>query len=187
MPCGHTWSVPEAPRRRQVVFAAAGHIRYRGDMREPSRTRPRAPALPTEAQRPLDRIGQRSTRQRQAVYEYLRGVHHHPTAEDVYLAVQRRVPRVSLATVYNALELLVRTGLASKLTYGDSAARYDIRTDVHSHARCLACGRVDDVEATPAARWLRTIRPRNFTATGFRFEVLGRCRACRRRPSARTS
>ena len=60
----------------------------------------------------------------------------------------RRLPRVSLATVYNALELFVRTGLASKLTYGDAAARYDIRTP-------------------------------NCRATGFRFEVLGRCRSCR--------
>jgi len=86
---------------------------------------------------------------------------------------------VSLATVYNALELLVRSGLAGKLTYGDAAARYDIRTDVHSHARCLGCGRVDDVEARPGARWLAGIRTRNFTATGFRFEILGHCRDCR--------
>jgi Fe2+ or Zn2+ uptake regulation protein len=119
------------------------------------------------------------TRQRAAIYRYLRGVHHHPSAEDVYRVVRRRVPRMSLATVYNALELLVRAGLASKLAYGDSAARYDIRTDVHSHARCLGCGRVADVEAVPALRWLRGLRPRHFTATGFRFELLGRCRACR--------
>jgi Fe2+ or Zn2+ uptake regulation protein len=115
------------------------------------------------------------------VYDFLRGVHHHPTADDVYLAVKRRLPRVSLATVYNALELFVRTGLATKLTYGDAAARYDIRTDVHSHARCLGCGRVADVEATPALRWLRAIRTPNFEATGFRFEILGRCRECRAR------
>jgi Fe2+ or Zn2+ uptake regulation protein len=114
----------------------------------------------------------------------LRGVHHHPTAEDVYVAVRRRLPRVSLATVYNALELLVRTGLASKLSYGDAAARYDIRTDAHSHARCLGCGRVDDVEARPTARWLAGIRTGNFTATGFRFEILGHCRDCRPRARA---
>jgi Fe2+ or Zn2+ uptake regulation protein len=126
------------------------------------------------------------TRQRAAIYAYLRAVHHHPSAEDVYRAVRRRLPKVSLATVYNALELLVRAGLASKLTYGDSAARYDIRTDVHSHARCLGCGRVADVEAVPALRWLRGIRPRNFTATGFRFELLGRCRACRARRALTT-
>lgn len=132
-----------------------------------------------EARPHLEATGQRCTRQREAVYGYLRSVDHHPTAEDVYLAVKRRLPRVSLATVYNALELFVRTGLASKLTYGDAAARYDIRTDVHSHARCLHCGSVADVEAAPAPRWLASIRTPHFTATGFRFELLGRCRACR--------
>jgi Fe2+ or Zn2+ uptake regulation protein len=141
--------------------------------------RPGAVALRTHAL--ILPLGGRPTRQREAVYDYLRRVDHHPTAEDVFVAVKRRVPRVSLATVYNALELLVSQGLASKLTYGDAAARYDIRTDAHSHARCLDCGRVADIEATPAPRWLRGLRAPNFTATGFRFELLGRCRACRRR------
>jgi Fe2+ or Zn2+ uptake regulation protein len=135
----------------------------------------------SETREQLEGVRQRSTRQRAAVYEYLRGVHHHPTAKDVYLAVQRRLPRVSVSTVYNALELFVRTGRASKLSYGDAAARYDIRTDVHSHARCLGCGRVDDLEAIPALRWLRAITTPNFTPTGCRFELLGHCRACRRR------
>jgi Fur family transcriptional regulator, peroxide stress response regulator len=90
---------------------------------------------------------------------------------------------VSLATVYNALELLVTSGLATKLSYGDAASRYDIRTDPHAHARCLGCGRVDDVEARPSARWLAGIRARDFTATGYRFEILGHCRDCRPRPA----
>jgi Fe2+ or Zn2+ uptake regulation protein len=123
--------------------------------------------------------GQRVTRQREVIYGYLSSVRDHPTAEDVYRGVRRRLPRVSLATVYTALETFVRTGLASKLTYGDSAARYDVRTDAHSHARCLECGRVVDLEAVPAARWVRRLRPRDFAPVGFRFELLGRCRACR--------
>ena len=67
----------------------------------------------------------------------------------MYLAVKRRLPRVSLATVYNALELLVRTGLAGKLTYGDAAARYDIRTDVQANRRYLYFAKVADVEGYP--------------------------------------
>lgn len=146
-----------------------------------SKPRERSVTRLSETREGLERVGQRSTRQREAVYGYLRGVHHHPTAKEVYLAVQRRLPRASLGTVYNALELFVRTGRASKLSYGDAAARYDIRTDAHSHARCLGCDRVDDLEAIPALRWLRAITTRNFTPTGFRFELLGLCRACRRR------
>ena len=150
----------------------------RAPTRALSKTASRTPA-PPDLRSTLGHEGQRSTRQREAVYGYLRAVHHHPTAADVFLAVKQHHPRLSLATVYNALELFVRSGLASKLTYGDAAARYDIRVDVHSHARCLGCGRVDDVEAIPASRWLHAIRLQNFTATDFRFEILGQCRACR--------
>src|SRR5436190_17193291 len=114
----------------------------------------------------LRSAGQRVTRQREVIYGYLSGTRDHPTAEDVYLGVRRRLPRVSLATVYTALETFVRTGLASKLTYGDGAARYDVRTDAHSHARCLGCGRVVDLEAVPASRWLRRLPPRDFTPVG---------------------
>src|SRR2546427_12493519 len=67
----------------------------------PSRPRRAAGARPT-----LEAAGRRSTPQREAVYRYLAGVDHHPTAEEVYLAVKRRVPRRSLATVYTALEAL---------------------------------------------------------------------------------
>ncbi len=119
------------------------------------------------------------TPQREAVYDYLRSVRHHPTAEEVYLAVKRRLPRVSLATVYNALEMLVRSGLATRLAYGDASARYDCRTDIHSHLRCVDCGRVEDLEVAPEERWLRGIDTGDFKPTGFRFELIGHCGACR--------
>jgi len=132
----------------------------------------------------LNGSGHRSTPQRRAVRRYLASVDHHPTAEEVYLAVKQEVPRVSLATVYSALELLVRSGLGSKLSYGDAAARYDIRTDVHAHSRCLGCGRVRDLEVVPDAGWLRRLRAPGFEATGFRFELVGRCVDCRAKTAA---
>jgi Fe2+ or Zn2+ uptake regulation protein len=146
-----------------------------------SRTSGKARPAPRALRGALHRAGRRATGQRQVVYEYLSAVRHHPTADEVHRAVRRRLPRVSLATIYNALEAFVRSGLASKLAYGDGAARYDIRTDPHSHARCLRCGRVVDVDAVPAAAWLRRVRPRDFTPLGFRFELIGHCRACRAR------
>jgi Fe2+ or Zn2+ uptake regulation protein len=129
----------------------------------------------------LEARGQRLTPQREAVYDYLRRVHDHPTAEEVYLAVKPRIPRVSLATVYKALELLVGSGLASKFTYGNAASRYDIRTDLHSHARCLRCGCVRDLEVAPDRRWVARIKMPGFRVTDFRFELLGQCAACRTR------
>src|SRR5438046_601821 len=79
----------------------------------------------------LEKAGWRFTHQRAAVFEYLRSVVGHPTAEEVYLAVRRSLPRISLATVYKALEALVACGLAAKLANADGPARYDCRCDAH--------------------------------------------------------
>ncbi|HEU5322034.1 MAG TPA: transcriptional repressor, partial [Methylomirabilota bacterium] len=138
-----------------------------------------APPAPEAARARVEDSGHRMTPQRAAVYDYLARVDTHPTAEEVYRAVKRRLPRVGLATVYNSLEVLVRSGLVGKLTAGHAAARYDARTDVHSHVRCLRCGRVEDLDVVPDAGWLGALPTRDFEATAFRFELLGRCAACR--------
>src|SRR5262245_33402491 len=79
----------------------------------------------------LDARGASFTRQRASVFDSLSGGGHHPTADEVYLAVKRKLPKISLATVYKTLEALVACGAASKLSSGAGAARYDIRTDHH--------------------------------------------------------
>lgn len=134
----------------------------------------------TEALRQkLDERGGHMTRQRAAVHEYLSGVEHHPTAEEVYLAVKRKLPKISLATVYKSLEKLVECGVASKLTYGDAAARYDIRTDHHYHTRCTSCGKMWDLNPAGGLEVLRQLRPQHgFTVQDYRLELLGRCRDC---------
>lgn len=132
--------------------------------------------------RMLDSRGANFTRQREAVFDYLRRVGHHPTAEDVFVAVRSELPKISLATVYKNLEALVACGAASKLTYGDSAARYEIRTDHHYHSRCLKCGLITDVIPAGAAEQLpRLIKaPSGFKVEDYRIELLGYCKNCKR-------
>jgi Fe2+ or Zn2+ uptake regulation protein len=119
------------------------------------------------------------TEQRAAVFEYLSGVEHHPTAEEVFLAIKPALPRISLATVYKNLEALVACGAASKLTYGDGAARYDIRTDHHYHSRCLRCGQVRDLEPLPGGEFGKLVKaPAGFTVKDCRIEIVGYCKPC---------
>jgi Fe2+ or Zn2+ uptake regulation protein len=128
----------------------------------------------------LDRQGSHFTRQRAAVFDYLGKVDHHPTAEEVFLAVKRELPRISLATVYKNLEALVACGAASKLIYGDSAARYDIRTDHHYHSRCLNCGRITDLEPEAGRQMLKLVKlPSGFKVEDYHVEILGYCKSCR--------
>jgi Fur family transcriptional regulator, peroxide stress response regulator len=121
------------------------------------------------------------TRQRAAVFDFLKNVEHHPTAEEVYLAIKKDLPKVSLATVYKNLESLIAAGLASRLNYGDGSARYDIRTDHHHHLRCLQCGRMWDLEASENSAWLKNLKTRSeFQVSDYRLELLGYCRDCRK-------
>jgi Fur family transcriptional regulator, peroxide stress response regulator len=131
----------------------------------------------------LQSKGFRLTPHREAVHAYLASVNHHPTAEEVYLAVKAQGSRLSLATVYNALEALVEAGLASKLAFGDGSARYDIRTDQHDHIHCLGCGLLRDLPPLLRRDSLGNVPEAGFQVTGYRLELLGYCAACRQRRS----
>jgi Fur family peroxide stress response transcriptional regulator len=131
----------------------------------------------------LQRSGSRFTEQRAAVWSYLASVDSHPSAEQVYHAVRREIPQISLATVYNALEALVEARLANKITSGDGSARYDCRGEEHYHLRDVETGEVRDLPAAFDSRLLEKLDPRlverlaqqvGFEVTGYRLEVLGR-------------
>ena len=115
-------------------------------MRKEQSEKPICAAQEGELRRALDEAGLRLTRQRAAVFDYLRSVNSHPTAEEVYASVRLSIPHISLATVYKALEALVESHLASKLAYADGPARYDCRCDAHYHIRCLKTGQVRDLD-----------------------------------------
>lgn len=133
----------------------------------------------SELRAKLDSSGAHLTRQRAAVFAYLSTVDHHPTAEEVFLAVKHDVPRISLATVYKNLEALVACHAASKLDYGDAAARYDIRTDHHYHTRCLSCRRISDLEPVPLHDLAGLIKtPPGFNIRDYRIELTGLCDDC---------
>lgn len=128
----------------------------------------------------LEANGQRFTPQRAAVFRFLSSTEVHPSADDVFLAVRRELPGISLATVYKSLETLVGCGLAVKLTYSDGSARYDGRTDPHHHARCLACGKVVDVSGRLMESDVSGLQEQapGFVVTGYRLELSGYCSAC---------
>ena len=139
-------------------------------------------ATETMVRQALEAAGCRYTAQRAAVYDYLERVKNHPTAEDVYQAVRLQLPKISLATVYKALEALVEAQLATKLTNGDGSARYDCRGEDHYHLRDVETGEIRDLPVEFDRQLLEKIDPEliaklssaGFEVTGYRLEVLGR-------------
>ncbi|WP_263379479.1 Fur family transcriptional regulator [Granulicella paludicola] len=99
-----------------------------------------------EIRQKLEDSGLRCTTQRYAVMSFLMDHHEHPTAAEIYEAVNRVDPRSSRATTYNNLNDLVEAGLVRQVASEGRAARYDARGEQHHHFICDRCGNVEDLD-----------------------------------------
>lgn len=89
---------------------------------------------------------QRYSKQREVILEVLKGTTSHPTAEGVYEEAKKRLPRLSLGTVYRNLKFLAERGNIQELGMDAGYSRYDANIQDHSHFLCQSCGRVLDVD-----------------------------------------
>src|SRR6185312_13966227 len=114
----------------------------------------------------LSTSGFRFTPQRQHVYDVLMAERDHPTAEEVFIRAKRHMPEISMATVYNCLDALVRSGVARQVTVDRGAARFCPNMQEHSHFYCDTCEKVFDIEF-PEEGPACVALPRGFKATRF--------------------
>lgn len=123
---------------------------------------------------------QRNTRQRKVILEELRVSCAHPTAVELFERVRRRLPRISLGTVYRNLDLLTEMGTIQKLDLSGAEARFDGNIHPHYHVRCEHCGRVDDVGGLDSALSGGVLtHTAGYKILGHRLEFVGVCPACR--------
>jgi Fur family peroxide stress response transcriptional regulator len=94
----------------------------------------------------LEGSGLRCTAQRYAVMAFLMEHKGHPTAAEIFEAVNRVDPRSSRATTYNNLRDLVKAGLVREVAMEGRAARFDAKGTRHHHFICDRCGIVEDME-----------------------------------------
>jgi Fe2+ or Zn2+ uptake regulation protein len=119
------------------------------------------------------------TRQREVVLEAVRSTMDHPTADWVFRQARRRVPRISLGTVYRNLKALAEEGVIREIHTGGHKARYDGNTGRHYHIRCLGCGRVNDLPMSVDIRLEEEAeRAMNYRVLSHQVEVLGVCPLC---------
>ena len=90
-------------------------------------------------------IQTRVTRQRTVILEELRKLTCHPTADELCDIVRRRLPHISLGTVYRNLDHLAEEGIVLRLDMAGKSKRYDGNIQPHQHVCCIYCGRVADV------------------------------------------
>jgi Fe2+ or Zn2+ uptake regulation protein len=126
------------------------------------------------------RSGYTLTSQRKAVLEALGESRGHPSAEDVYLLVKQKNPRVALGTVYQALGVLEEIGVIEAKHWSESPTRYDLNVGPHLDIRCLRCGEVSEVPGVHFDGLEDSIRAATpYEVKSATVVVEGLCPACR--------
>jgi Fur family peroxide stress response transcriptional regulator len=126
------------------------------------------------------------THQRLALFEALAASRMHPSAEQLHRMVRRRIPTLSLATVYKNLEALRAIGAVSDVNVLHEQGRFEAALPgtgagkPHYHLVCIACRKVCDLpeESLPALR----VEPRDaqgFEVQAVRVQVEGLCASCK--------
>ena len=139
----------------------------------------RASAAESGIREKFRRSGYTLTSQRRAVLEALSETKGHPSAEDVYLIVKRKNPRVALGTVYQALSVLEEIGLIGSKHWTESPTRYDLNVEPHLDIRCERCGEVSEVPGVDLAGLEERIRRNTpYEVTRATVMVEGLCPAC---------
>ena len=120
--------------------------------------------------------GLRLTPQREHVYNVLIEERDHPTAEQVFLRAKKDMPDISIATVYNCLDALVKCGLVKQVNLDRGATRFCPNMHEHCHFYCESCGGVYDIDLTRARPEIPM--PRGFKATQLELSIRGLCPDC---------
>lgn len=92
-----------------------------------------------------DNKAKRFTKQRQAILEVLKNTYSHPDANWIYKKVSKKVPNISLGTVYRNLNILSEEQLIRELTCQSGVSRYDGNVMPHSHIICEHCHKIEDL------------------------------------------
>lgn len=127
--------------------------------------------------------GLTATHQRQILFEVLQGMTGHPSPEKVYAKVKRRIPSVSLATVYKNIHLFIASGIFREVSLHHGSLRVEVNSRPHHHLVCTVCRSISDIDEKD----LGLLQKPKTLSSGFLVEryavdVLGRCTSCQEKP-----
>jgi Fur family transcriptional regulator, ferric uptake regulator len=130
----------------------------------------------------IDEKGLKHSRQRDLIAQAFFEVEGHVTVEELVVRARGADPRVSVATAYRTMRLLVDCGLASARQFGDGQTRYESSAGRahHDHLICTSCGAIvefanEQIEALQE----RVARRHGFEVQRHKLELYGRCGHCR--------
>jgi Fur family ferric uptake transcriptional regulator len=131
----------------------------------------------------LARKGMRLTPEREAILTEVFAEHDHFDIDELFIRLRQKGRRISRASIYRSLPLLVESGLVNEVYFEDGHLHYEhvYGHEHHCHLRCLSCRKVIDFscdrEVEEAEK--RVGRANAFETVGHRLEIYGYCFQCR--------
>ena len=119
------------------------------------------------------------THQRQVLYETMCAMHGHPSPEEVYARVKKKVPAISLATVYKNIHLFVESGVFREVSLHHGSVRVEINGEAHHHMVCSKCRKITDIGEKDLGLVAKRRRlPGGFLVERYAVDVIGVCAKC---------
>jgi Fur family peroxide stress response transcriptional regulator len=126
------------------------------------------------------RAGLPVTHQRRVIYDALIAMPGHPSPEEVYAKARKRIPSISLATVYKNLNRFLKAGLLQEMSVHHGSLRVEVNHHPHHHLVCSSCKQIEDIDAEQIGPLhVRGRLPRGFAVQRFSVDVIGLCARCR--------
>ena len=126
--------------------------------------------------------GERCTVQRRVILETVLDFDNHPSADQIFDAVEDRLPSIARTTVYRALDHLADIGVITRACHPGSVARFDPRLELHHHLVCLRCNEFIDFEDDALNRLtIPDTSSFDFEVNDYRVQLRGICQSCRER------
>jgi Fur family transcriptional regulator, ferric uptake regulator len=133
----------------------------------------------------LQNQGQKLTRERTALVREIFGSHYHFDADELLFKMKEKKVKISRATIYRTLDLLVRSGMVRRVHLGEDHYHYERVTrnaHHHDHIVCTTCGSVIEFHDPLLHERLNEICEKHrFEPTAYNLQLLGVCERCRRR------
>src|SRR6266550_174721 len=132
----------------------------------------------------LQQQGLKLTSEREALVREIFSIHYHFEADELLFKMKQNNVKISRATVYRTLELLVKSGLVRRVHLGEDHYHYEhvSGNSHHDHLVCTTCGAVIEFhDKDLERRQLEICERKKFTPTFHNLQILGVCDSCRRK------
>ena len=121
----------------------------------------------------------RNSPQREVILEELRKVNSHPTAASLFKLVSKRLPNISLGTVYRNLHQLVEHKVVQEIFWGKEEMRYEYGIEEHPHFKCTKCKNLINIDMPVTSMIIRGIeKNEGHVVEDMQLMIWGICKDC---------